>query len=148
MMKKYNLKEIKGEIDWNPLINQFLLELLKYKSLNDVFSLLFQLSEDNMLIIEETFFNTFETTSGIYSYFKRNVFNEKNSIILNDLKHILKFKNNFNKLFFDETTLLKNIILLHLEHHFINLSHLTKIADLVQNPKEQAILKSLFIDYI
>ena len=49
---------------------------------------------------------------------------------------------------FDSTTLLKKTIFFHIKSKNINIEALLKIAMLPKEKKEQAILKSLLIDYI
>ena len=137
---------LQNDIDFTLLTQNYLLEILNYYDLRSTISLLSKIPIENRKIIENEFLNVFNLQSGIYKYFKKLIKNNQYQKEMNDLTYIIK--GNFNKLIFDSQTLLKNIIIIHLKEKHIDINLLMKIARLSPNKKDQALLKSLFIDYI
>ena len=148
IIQKYSLKKLEKDIDFAPLTNNFLIELLKYQSLEDTLKLINNQSIENKLIIERQFLNVFRKTSGIYKYFRRIITQKESSQELIDLKYVTHNYLNYDPLIFDLTIFLKNIILIHIQTKNINFEILSKIANLSITNKDKALLKTLFIDYI
>lgn len=148
IIEKYPLKEIKKEIDFTPLTQKFLIELLKYQNLEEILNLLTKLPLENKGIIENEFFNVFNKQSGIYNFFEKVIKNKETSKEIENIKLIKNNAKNYDPLIFDFTTFLKNIILIHIQTNNINIKVLLKISDFSNNKKDKALLKTLFIDYI
>ena len=145
LFKHYDLKLLAGDIDLNPLTVDFMLELLKYYQVKDLFLKLSELPQDNKKYIMSVFFNGFRD-HGCYEYLKRIVMEENYRLELRELMVILSF--DLDRAIFDETYFLKKIILMHIENDKTDLPILFNIIELAKSKKAKAILKSLIIDYI
>ena len=147
IMQRYNLKTLKEEIDFYPLIENYLKKYLDYTNLKELLNLISLLPINNKIIVDNIFMNTFNQNSYLYQYFKKNILAGKFEKELLEIKMIISSYNN-NKYIFSETNFLKNIILIHINTNKINLEYLLKLTNIPQCPKAQSLLKSLLIDYI
>ena len=148
VLKKYSLKEIKRDIDVTPLTSEFIGELLKDKDLDYVFGLLSMFSLDNQDVVWQDFFNTISVDSKLFQYFRILIEKENFGKETQEIKLIIKKSRGFSKLYYHTMPLLKNIILIHMELGKMDMPTLLSIANIPKSRKEQAILKTLFIDYI
>ena len=148
LIDQYAIDEMGKDIDFRPVTNDFLIELLKYKKIEEVFSLLSKIPKNKREIIETHFFNVFNNKSGIFEYIKRIIKENDEQKELEELKVMVKKNQLLDLYIFDSTTLLKKTIFFHIKSKNINIEALLKIAMLPKEKKEQAILKSLLIDYI
>ena len=148
VLKKYSLKEIKRDMDITPLTSEFIGELLKNKDLDYVFGLLSMFSLDNQDVVWQDFFNTISIDSKLFQYFKTLIEKENFEKVTQEIKLIIKKSSVFSKLYYHPLFLLKNIILIHMELGKMDMPTLLSIASIPKSRKEQAILKTLFIDYI
>lgn len=148
VLKKYSLKEIKRDIDVTPLTSEFIGDLLKDKDLDYVFGLLSMFSLDNQDVVWQDFFNTISVDSKLFQYFRILIEKENFGKETQEIKLIIKKSRGFSKLYYHNMPLLKNIILIHMELGKMDMPTLLSIANIPKSRKEQAILKTLFIDYI
>lgn len=148
LMQNYNLKTLHQEIDFTPLIKEFIIELLKYQDLEATFLTLSKVPKYNLKIIFQEFMNTFNDRSGIYQYFYHLIKEHKSQLEWTEINYIVRNVSKFDVLIFDLTSFLKQIIKIHISMQDINLSLFKKIAFIPKSKKEQALLKILFIDYI
>lgn len=73
---------------------------------------------------------------------------KNNNQIFLEIKLILNYSKNLNKLIFDEEFFLKNVIKMYLEQPEKDIAFLLKIIELTKDNKNKALLKTLLIDYI
>ena len=147
IMNHYNLKDMRKEINFEPLTNNYLLEILKIDNLSNLYYLLEIILPVNKKIIEGTFFNIYKKNSGIYMYFKKIIIKKAKEQEISEIKLVINQEIN-NKMFFDTVEFLKRIMEYHLKIKDTDLNHLLKIAMIPQNKKDQSLLKTLLIDYI
>lgn len=148
LMNIYSLKTLKKEIDFTPLTNKFLIELLNYQSLEETLDLIATIPLSNQAIIEHDFFNVFNKQSGIYQYFQKIIKQKHFTQEITSIELIVKNQEQYNPLTFNLTTFLKNIISIHIDTKNIKPQLLLKIADFPNTSKDKALLKTVFIDYI
>lgn len=150
IMTQYKLNKLNKDIDFSPLIKDFVVEVLKNNSIKKMFEILQMLPLTNQEIIKDSFFNVFDINSGINQHLQ-NLVSDKgknNNQVLIEIKLILNYSKNFNKLIFDEEVFLKNIIKIYLEQPAKDITFLLKIIDLAKENKNKTLLKTLLIDYI
>ena len=112
IMTKYKWNKLNKDIDFSPLVTDFIVEVLKNNSIKKIFEILQPLPLNNQQLIKDQFFNVFDLNSGINQYLK-NLINDKmknNNQIFLEIKLILNYSKNLNKLIFDEEFFLKNVI--------------------------------------
>lgn len=149
-MTKYKWNKLNKDIDFSPLVTDFIVEVLKNNSIKKIFEILQPLPLNNQQLIKDQFFNVFDLNSGINQYLK-NLINDKmknNNQIFLEIKLILNYSKNLNKLIFDEEFFLKNVIKMYLEQPEKDIAFLLKIIELTKDNKNKALLKTLLIDYI
>ena len=150
IMIKYKWNKLNKDIDFSPLVTDFIVEVLKNNSIKKIFEILQPLPLNNQQLIKDQFFNVFDLNSGINQYLK-NLINDKmknNNQIFLEIKLILNYSKNLNKLIFDEEFFLKNVIKMYLEQPEKDIAFLLKIIELTKDNKNKALLKTLLIDYI
>ncbi|CDF12290.1 unknown [Mycoplasma sp. CAG:776] len=150
IMTKYKWNKLNKDIDFSPLVTDFIVEVLKNNSIKKIFEILQPLPLNNQQLIKDQFFNVFDLNSGINQYLK-NLINDKmknNNQIFLEIKLILNYSKNLNKLIFDEEFFLKNVIKMYLEQPEKDIAFLLKIIELTKDNKNKALLKTLLIDYI
>lgn len=150
IMTKYKWNKLNKNIDFSPLVKDFIVEVLKNNSIKKIFEILQPLPLNNQQLIKDQFFNVFDLNSGINQYLK-NLINDKmknNNQIFLEIKLILNYSKNLNKLIFDEEFFLKNVIKMYLEQPEKDIAFLLKIIELTKDNKNKALLKTLLIDYI
>ena len=109
IMTKYKWNKLNKDIDFSPLVTDFIVEVLKNNSIKKIFEILQPLPLNNQQLIKDQFFNVFDLNSGINQYLK-NLINDKmknNNQIFLEIKLILNYSKNLNKLIFDEEFFLK-----------------------------------------
>ena len=150
IMTKYKWNKLNKDIDFSPLVTDFIVEVLKNNSIKKIFEILQPLPLNNQQLIKDQFFNVFDLNSGINQYLK-NLINDKmknNNQIFLEIKLILNYSKNLNKLIFYEEFFLKNVIKMYLEQPEKDIAFLLKIIELTKDNKNKALLKTLLIDYI
>lgn len=148
LILKYDINKLMKDIDFLPIIKDYPNALLKKINVDLFFQYMNDFPLEKMQIIYNQIFNIYESDCFIYqslNYYisKHNYVEEKKFIhaILNQSK-------NFFIGVFDQTEFIRRIILLHLKHHQINDDYIFELIKCVDNKKDQAVLKTLLIDYI
>lgn len=148
LVNKYNVLELKKDIDFEPLLNLYLVELLNYRTFLEVKGVISMVCVDNQQIIWQFFLNSFNENSGIYKYIDKLILNENYEEELKVIKDLVKRKDEFDKAIFDVLTFLKNIVFKHIQRGKTNINFLMQLANMAISRKDRAILKTLLIDYI
>ena len=148
LMKNYNLKTLRQEIDFTPLTKEFIIELLRYQDLTQLFLNFKRIPNDNLNHILKEFMNVFNKESGIYQYFYGLIKEHKNELELSEIYFVVKVSSKFDILVFDLTSFLKEIIKIHISLHDINKTLFEQLVCIPKSQKEQALLRTIFIDYI
>lgn len=148
LMKNYNLKTLRQEIDFTPLTKEFIIELLRYQDLTQLFLNFKRIPNDNLNHILKEFMNVFNKESGIYQYFYGLIKEHKNELELSEIYFVVKVSSKFDILVFDLTSFLKEIIKIHISLHDINKTLFEQLVCIPKSQKEQALLRIIFIDYI
>lgn len=148
LVNKYNVLELKKDIDFEPLLNLYLVELLNYRTFLEVREVISMICVDNQQIIWQFFLNSFNENSGIYKYIDKLILNENYEEELEVIKDLVKRKDEFDKAIFDVLTFLKNIVFKHIQRGKTNINFLMQLANMAISRKDRAILKTLLIDYI
>lgn len=148
LVNKYNVLELKKDIDFEPLLNLYLVELLNYRTFLEVKGVISMVCVDNQQIIWQFFLNSFNENSGIYKYIDKLILNENYEEELEVIKDLVKRKDEFDKAIFDVLTFLKNIVFKHIQRGKTNINFLMQLANMAISRKDRSILKTLLIDYI
>ena len=148
LVNKYNVLELKKDIDFEPLLNLYLVELLNYRTFLEVREVISMVCVDNQQIIWQFFLNSFNENSGIYKYIDKLILDENYEEELKVIKDLVKRKDEFDKAIFDVLTFLKNIVFKHIQRGKTNINFLMQLANMAISRKDRAILKTLLIDYI
>ena len=148
LVNKYNVLELKKDIDFEPLLNLYLVELLNYRTFLEVKGVISMVCVDNQQIIWQFFLNSFNENSGIYKYIDKLILNENYEEELEVIKDLVKRKDEFDKAIFDVLTFIKNIVFKHIQRGKTNINFLMQLANMAISRKDRAILKTLLIDYI
>lgn len=148
LVNKYNVLELKKDIDFEPLLNLYLVELLNYRTFLEVREVISMICVDNQQIIWQFFLNSFNENSGIYKYIDKLILDENCEEELKVIKDLVKRKDEFDKAIFDVLTFLKNIVFKHIQRGKTNINFLMQLANMAISRKDRAILKTLLIDYI
>lgn len=148
LMQNYNLKTLRQEIDFTPLTKEFIIELLRYQDLTQLFLNFKRIPNDNLKHILKEFMNVFNKESGIYQYFYGLIKEHKNELELSEIYFVVKSSSKFDILVFDLTSFLKEIIKIHISLHDINKTLFEQLVCIPKSQKEQALLRTIFIDYI
>lgn len=148
LVNKYNVLELKKDIDFEPLLNLYLVELLNYRTFLEVREVISMICVDNQQIIWQFFLNSFNENSGIYKYIDKLILDENYEEELKVIKDLVKRKDEFDKAIFDVLTFLKNIVFKHIQRGKTNINFLMQLANMAISRKDRAILKTLLIDYI
>ena len=148
LVNKYNVLELKKDIDFEPLLNLYLVELLNYRTFLEVKGVISMVCVDNQQIIWQFFLNSFNENSGIYKYIDKLILDENYEEELKVIKDLVKRKDEFDKAIFDVLTFLKNIVFKHIQRGKTNINFLMQLANMAISRKDRSILKTLLIDYI
>lgn len=144
---KYDIRCMNDELDFKPIIKDFPEKLMKKIGVEKFFFYMQNIPSSKSMIIYEAIFNIYSSDCFIYQslsyYIRMNSRNEERTLI----KNILDRSNSFSKIFFDKTELIKRIIILHIENNNICIDYLKELINIVDSKKEQAVLKTLLIDY-
>ena len=147
LFNNYAFKDLRHDIDIEPLIKDFSIDLIKQLGVDKLGKIRSELKKDNVFLIDEYVFNCYQDSS------IRIILEEL--IIQNDQpkeKEILiELKQNANKLskeFFDFNDLLKLVINWHIKYDKIDKDFLFSLIDLASSKKDKALLSTLLIDYI
>lgn len=148
LMQNYNLKTLRQEIDFTPLTKEFIIELLRYQDLTQLFLNFKRIPNDNLNHILKEFMNVFNKESGIYQYFYGLIKEHKIELELSEIYFVVKASSKFDILVFDLTSFLKEIIKIHISLYDINKTLFEQLVCIPKSQKEQALLRTIFIDYI
>lgn len=145
---KYDIINLKGELDFNPIIKNYPEKLLQKVGIEKFFDYMKDISLTKAKIIYEILFNVYNSNCIIYNflsdYIRKNENNKEKKLI----KSVLDKSDLFSKAFFDKTELIKRVIVLHLENNRVCIDYLEELINLVNSKKDQAVLKTLLINYL
>lgn len=148
LIEKHNIKELENDIDLLPLLVTYPMKIIKEKGLEHFFNQMNIISVANQKIIYKELFNIYHENSLLYSYMLHLIIEKKEQEELRTIESIIKHNHLFSISTFDLFHFLRKIILIHIEQNKISIPLFEKLIDHIHNKKEQAILKTLYIDYI
>lgn len=145
---KYDIRNMNCELDFGPLIKDYPEKMMQKIGIEKFFSYMKNIPSSKLKVVYEAIFNVYSLDCFIYQslsyYIKMNLKSEERTLI----KNVLDRSNSFSKIFFDKTELIKRIIILHIENNNICIDYLKELINIVDNKKDQAVLKTLLIDYL
>ena len=121
---------------------------MRYQDLTQLFLNFKRIPNDNLNHILKEFMNVFNKESGIYQYFYGLIKEHKNELELSEIYFVVKASSKFDILVFDLASFLKEIIKIHISLHDINKTLFEQLVCIPKSQKEQALLRTIFIDYI
>lgn len=143
---KYDLRSL--EADFSPITKDYPIELIKKIGINNFFTYMKKLPILKSQIIYEQLFNIYNKRSFIYQsldyYIKNNNINSEKDFI----QSILTNSSHLPKLIFDKNYFIRLIIISHIDSKNIPKEFLKELINEVHNKKEQAVLKTLLLDYL
>lgn len=147
LILKYDINSLKHDINFLPIIKDYPKMLIKKIGVENFFDFMQEIPFFKANIIYITLFNVFSSDCLIYQSLDYYIKNNDNDSELNFIKSILNKSSYFSTLFFNKTEMIKRIIILHIENKSIQLDFLKTLIDKIDSKKEQAVLKTLLIDY-
>jgi len=147
LILKYDINSLKHDINFLPIIKDYPKMLIKKIGVENFFDFMQEIPFFKANIIYITLFNVFSSDCLIYQSLDYYIKNNDNDSELDFIKSILNKSSYFSTLFFNKTEMIKRIIILHIENKSIQLDFLKTLIDKIDSKKEQAVLKTLLIDY-
>ena len=147
LILKYDINSLKHDINFLPIIKDYPKMLIKKIGVENFFDFMQERPFFKANIIYITLFNVFSSDCLIYQSLDYYIKNNDNDSELDFIKSILNKSSYFSTLFFNKTEMIKRIIILHIENKSIQLDFLKTLIDKIDSKKEQAVLKTLLIDY-
>lgn len=147
LILKYDINSLKHDINFLPIIKDYPKMLIKKIGVENFFDFMQEIPFFKANIIYITLFNVFSSDCLIYQSLDYYIKNNDNDSELTFIKSILNKSSYFSTLFFNKTEMIKRIIILHIENKSIQLDFLKTLIDKIDSKKEQAVLKTLLIDY-
>lgn len=145
ILKHYNINELKKDLDFTLLLNEFPIKLIKIIGLKEFFKLTNKIDKKVVFLIDNELFRSSSYNEGIYLIINDYIINNE---VLKEKEFIQDIWNYHNINIFDYAEFIKNIILKHLEYHKIDLNYFKELIKSVKNRKEQIKLQALIIDYL
>jgi len=147
LILKYDIENLSIDMDFLPIIKTYPEKLFKEVGIERFFIYMQEISHNKQKYLYKSLFNVYDSESLIYqvlsNYIKKN--NDKKEKKL--IKVVLSKSKQFSKATFDKTELIKQAILLHIKHKNVPLDFLKELISSIESIKEQAVLKTLLIDY-
>lgn len=147
LILKYDIKSLNNDLDFQRLVKNFPEKLMEKVGIESFFNYMEKLPHLKSQIVYKSIFNIYSSECFIYRsldcYIKKNCKSLEKDLI----NTILDKSSVFSKLFFDKAELIKRVIVLHIENSSVPIDYLKELIDIVDNKKEQAVLKALLIDY-
>lgn len=147
LILKYDINSLKHDINFLPIIKDYPKMLIKKIGVENFFDFMQEIPFFKANIIYITLFNVFSSDCLIYQSLEYYMKNNDNDSELDFIKSILNKSSYFSTLFFNKTEMIKRIIILHIENKSVQLDFLKSLIDKIDSKKEQAVLKTLLIDY-
>ena len=147
LILKYDINSLKHDINFLPIIKDYPKMLIKKIGVENFFDFMQEIPFFKANIIYITLFNVFSSDCLIYQSLDYYIKNNDNDSELDFIKIILNKSSYISTLFFNKTEMIKRIIILHIENKSIQLDFLKTLIDKIDSKKEQAVLKTLLIDY-
>lgn len=148
LILKNDLNDKKNEIDFKPIIKDYPEKLFSEMGVQKFFDYMDNIPSNKAKIIYDNIMDVYNSDCFIYGslryYIEKNDDQEERNIIRN----ILDKSNDFSKIIFDKTELIRRIICIHIDSKKIPLDLIKDLINNVENKKERAVLKTLIIDYL
>lgn len=143
---KYDI--LSKEIDFLPLIKDYPEKLIEKVGISNFFIYMQDIPNSKLKAIYRYVFNVYNSECIIYQSLKNYIVtrNEKEESKL--IENILNKSFLFSEFVFDKFEFIKRIVILHIDNKYISIDFLKKLIDKVNNKKDQAVLKTLLIDYL
>lgn len=148
LILKYDIETLMMDIDFLPIIKDYPENLFRKVGVNQFFKYMEDVPANKLKLIYKYLFNVYSPDCFIYrslSYYIKKNDNREEKILI---KSILDKSNDFSQLIFDKSELIKQVILLHIKYKKFPTELLKELINEIDNKKEQAILKTLLIDYL
>lgn len=148
LILKYDLDEMMRDVDFTPLIKIYPNALLKKVGIEAFFDYISDLPLKKAKIIYNHIFNIYEPDCFIYQ--SLNFLLEKNDYLeeKNLIRIFLDKSSDFFEGIFDKTEFIRRVILIHIDHHELSNSFLQDLIYSLDSKKDQAVLKTLLINYL
>ncbi len=147
IINKSYLNDLSKDVDLNPLIKKFPLEIIKKISFVKFIDIVEGL-DNNKDLVYNALFDVFEDDCGIFEiitdFINKDLKNKEREIIY----LIIEKSRIYSQTVFDIMQFLKKIIAIHLKQKNKNISLLLEYTKIPKSIKDQSVLKSLLIDYI
>lgn len=148
IMQNYNISKMMEDIDFSPLLLKYPERFIEKVGYSSFFEHLKLLSKSIYYFVSSFLFNVFRSSSILYSCLLSFINSKDEKGEKEFVLYVLKQSKHFSKEFFDTAEFLKNVICIHLENNYIPVLLLQEFTEYPLSKKDQAILKTLIIDYI
>lgn len=146
VVQKYDIPKLMTDIDFEPLLKDYPIRLLEKVGYSSFFEYIKTIPKTIQNLIYSYLFNVF-SKSFLYDIILSFIHNKKIKEEKKFVIFILKQSSFFPKDIFDTMEFLKKTIFLHIKEKYIPIKILLEFTEYPTNKKEQAVLKSLLIDY-
>jgi len=147
LINKYHFSDLKYDIDITILFNNYLLKYIKKTDLETFFKNTNDINQKNKNLIYYYLFNIYNDNFFFYQDLELLIKKQDLSKIDNLIKLIINKSSNFPKEVFNLKDFLKHIISLFIKLDYIPTSYLNNLINNLDSKKDQAVLKTLLIDY-
>ncbi len=145
IVNKYDIKNLRRDIDFLPLVRDYPVLLIKKRGIKDFINILNDVNKDNVFIVLINVFNIYDDLA-IMSIILDGIREKNDKEVLRLIEDIKMEEIKENILDFD--SFLEEVIKAYINNNYINKRVLLKITDMGRNDKAKALLKALIIDYI
>lgn len=144
----YDIKTMSVDIDFEAILSSYPKEVIMVSGLEYFLEVTNSITEKKRNLVYMSIFNIYRDDNVLYKLISecinnKNIKEEKELIYL-----IIKNAGDSLRSVFDIVKFLKDVIIMHIENDLIDMDLLNELADIPDNLKDKAILKTLLIDYI
>lgn len=148
ILNKYDIKKLSKDMDWHSITIEFPNKIISNLGINKFDDLLKDVNYSKRRFLFNQMFNIFDDNSSVIVILKKYIVNNEKKQEKDFINYIISIQELISKDVFDLTYFLKKVILFHIEYNKINIKYFYELSELPKEPKNKAILKALFVDYI
>lgn len=145
ILKKYDLNNLKIDIDFTPLTKSFAQKLIFNKGLIKYLNITNDLEFSKKAFIYSELFNLYHEDCILYTLMEEYIKHNNLKKIKTIINIVIKLEK-YIKQVFDKTEFLKKVIIIYLKNGYTGKKFLNETINFLSSPKERAILKALLIN--
>lgn len=148
VLKRYNIKLLSKDMDFTPILKDYPTHLLEEIGLQNFLDLINSFKKEHLEYLHNNLFNIYLEECGLFTALSKIIITGDKKREREFIDIAIKEYKSYPLGIFDPADFIHRVIIFHLQNNLKDISFLLTLAEIPRSKKDQALLKTLLIDYI